>query len=239
MGRATARQRVRSALTRLGSVAPAGLIAGADNVLNHLAVGRWLRTNRFASSPRFATRNLLYEHLAQSIAGTGRVLYLEFGVAGGTSLGRWRRLLAAPDTAFHGFDSFEGLPESWQGREVGAFSTHGALPEFDDDRVTLHPGWFADTLPAFEWPDHDQLVVHLDADLYSSTTSVLDAIEEHLRPGSLLIFDEFLVRHDELRAFDEFLARTGLRFEFAGGTRTLEQAAFVQVTEGAIHRSGT
>lgn len=230
MGGATARSRVRSALTRLGSVTPPKLIAGADNALNHLAVGRWLRTHRFASSPRFDTRYLLYEHLAQGIAGNGRVLYLEFGVSSGTSLRRWLRLLPAPDAAFHGFDSFEGLPESWQGREVGAFTTHGVLPEFDDDRVTLHPGWFSDTLPAFAWPDHDQLVVHLDADLYSSTTSVLDAIEEHLRPGSLLIFDEFLIRNDELRAFDEFLTRTGLQFQFSGGTRALEQAAFVCVT---------
>lgn len=229
MGGGRARLKVRSALTRLGSVAPSKLIAGADNVLNHLAVGRWLRTNGFASTPRFDTRYQLYEHLARGIGGDGRILYLEFGVSSGTSLRRWLQLLPGPTAAFHGFDSFEGLPESWQGREVGAFTTNGVLPAFDDDRVTLHPGWFSDTVPAFDWPDHDQLVVHLDADLYSSTISVLGAIEPHLRPGSLLVFDEFLVRNDELRAFDEFLARTGLRFRFAGGTRGLEQAAFVLI----------
>jgi O-methyltransferase len=229
MGGSRARLAVRSALTHLGSVAPPSLVAGADNVLNHLAVGSWMRANGFAPTPRFDTRYQLYEHLAGPIANDGRVLYLEFGVSAGTSLRRWLRLLPGPGAAFHGFDSFEGLPEPWQGREVGAFSTHGVLPELDDDRVTLHPGWFSDTLPGFDWPDHDQLVVHLDVDLYSSTTTILDAIEGHLRPGSLLVFDEFLIRHDELRAFAEFLARTGMRFRFAGGTRGLEQAAFARI----------
>lgn len=45
--------------------------------------------------------------------GTIRVLYMEFGAAKGDATRMWAKLLRLPSTVLHGFDSFEGLPESW------------------------------------------------------------------------------------------------------------------------------
>jgi len=41
-----------------------------------------------------------------------KVLYMEFGVAYGASIRYWSRELKNPTSVFHGFDSFEGLPET-------------------------------------------------------------------------------------------------------------------------------
>ena len=60
------------------------------------------------------------------------------------------------------------------------------LPRFDDPRVRLVKGWFNDTLPPFlrEFRPHPTLILHLDADLYSSTIFVLRQMKPHLRPGT-------------------------------------------------------
>jgi hypothetical protein len=51
--------------------------------------------------------------------------------------------------------------------------------------------------------------VHLDADLYSSTKTVLEAISPYLQPGTLLLFDEYFGqigwREGEHKAFEEWL----------------------------------
>ena len=139
----------------------------------------------------------------------------------------WCALLQNPSSSLHGFDSFEGLPEAWDSsRPEGTFSVGSVAPTFDDARVSVHKGWFSDTLPAFTLPDHDVLVVNLDADLYSSTMLVLRTLRDALRPGTILIFDEFCDRFHELKAFEEFLAATHMRFRFIGGTENLEHVAF-------------
>ena len=79
-------------------------------------------------------------------------------------------------------------------------------------------GLFEETLPSYEPPDHECMVVILDADLYSSTAYVLKTIRPHLRPGSYLYFDEFHHRADELRAFQEFREESEMTFEVVGAT---------------------
>jgi hypothetical protein len=213
-------------LTRLGEHVTATQIQKLNACLNYLEVGRWLKANGFRSAARHGNRDELYRALASRIAQQ-KVLYLEFGVWQGTSLRRWCKLLQNPDSSLHGFDSFEGLPEDWDARRPqGTFDVRGALPKFDDPRVVLHKGWFNETLPAFALPEHDRLVINVDADLYSSTIYVLDQLRDAMRPGTVIIFDEFCDRLHELRAFGEFLEKTGMRFDFVGGTGNLEQAAF-------------
>src|SRR3954467_276977 len=79
-------------------------------------------------------------------------------------------------------------------------------------RVRLFVGWFDETLPNYDWPEHDQLVVMLDADLYSSTATVLGLVKERLALGAYLYFDQFHHRADELRAFAEFLDEHAMTF---------------------------
>jgi hypothetical protein len=146
--------------------------------------------------PLFDNRFELYGHL-QTVIGDGPVDYLEFGVYRGESILRWAEIQHHPASRFLGFDSFEGLPEDWRyfggihARET--FSTEGDQPEVDDPRVRFVKGLFQDTLPAFlaDFTPGGQVVVHCDADLYSSTLYVLSECHRILGPGSIVIFDEF------------------------------------------------
>lgn len=217
---------LQSALTRIGEHVSPVHIHKLNACINYLETGRWLKAKGFAAWPRYPDRKSLYAALAERLK-TEKVLYLEFGVWQGASLRSWSALLQNPAASLHGFDSFEGLPEAWDAnRPKGMFSVGGALPQFDDARVTLHKGWFQDTLPAFAVPEHDRLVLNLDADLYSSTQLVLRTLKDWIRPGTILVFDEFCDRLHEQRAFNEFLEETGMPFVFLGATRNLEQAAF-------------
>ena len=127
-------------------------------------------------------------------------LILEFGVWMGTTINAMSRRLArvvGPERLIHGFDSFEGLPTDWAGRDgmvEGRFSTGGVLPAVDDDVVRLHKGWFSDTLDPFldtQQADVPVALAHMDANLYSSQKEVLEALAPRLVAGSLLLFDDF------------------------------------------------
>jgi hypothetical protein len=170
---------------------------------------------------RFSNRTQLHEFVGHPFSDQ-RVCYLEFGVSEGYSLQQWANRLLHAATQLHGFDSFAGLPEDWDSlRPRGSFAAR--VPHFSDSRITLHKGWFHESLPSFQIPKCEQLIIHLDADLYSSTKIVLDTLSP--RNGAILIFDEFCDRYHELKAFDEYLSN-GLRVNCLGATRTLEQVAF-------------
>lgn len=140
---------------------------------------------------------------------------LEFGVRFGTSI---RQLASLSDQEIHGFDSFEGLPEAWDDAAAGEYSTGGVMPDVPE-RVHLHAGWFEDSLPPFiaVHPEPVRLM-NIDCDLYSSTKTVLDAFRDQIVPGTVLIFDEYVGNinwhADELKAFEEFVAATGLGYEY-------------------------
>lgn len=142
-------------------------------------------------------------------------LTLECGVYFGRSL----RLIAAKTPGpVHGFDSFQGLPEAWHDNEpAGAYTTAGRVPGIADN-VTLHAGWFQDTLPPF-FAHHSGPIrlLHVDCDLYSSTRTVLEHAYAGLVPGSLLVFDDFLgypgYEQHEFRAFGEFASARKVGWE--------------------------
>lgn len=145
-------------------------------------------------------------------------LTLEFGVYFGLSLGV---IAECTRGLVDGFDSFQGLPEAWvAGEGAGAYSTGGRVPEVAAN-VRLHNGWFSDTVPPFV-REHAGAVrlAHVDCDLYSSTKTVLDAIADRLKPGSIIVFDDFQgfpesERH-EFRAWTELVAERHLAFEYLG-----------------------
>lgn len=147
-------------------------------------------------------------------------LMLEFGVADGASL---RYVASRVERPFHGFDSFEGLPEDWSGtfEKRGKFGRGGALPTVPTN-ATLHRGWFDDTLPPFlgEHAGEPIAFVHIDCDIYSSTASVLRHLAPRLALGTVLVFDEYFnypnwERH-EWRAFQEFVRDTGTSYAYLG-----------------------
>ncbi|GAA4867715.1 class I SAM-dependent methyltransferase [Actinomycetospora straminea] len=155
-------------------------------------------------------------------------LALEFGVYTGTTLAAIAA--ARGDGLVYGFDSFQGLPEDWRaGFGAGTF---GDAEPPDVPGAELVVGWFADTLPTFlaEHPEPVDLL-HLDADLYSSTATVLEQIGPRLRPGSVVVFDEYLNHagweDGEHRAWTEFVARSGLGFTYEAFTHDNEQVVVV------------
>jgi len=159
--------------------------------------------------------------------------YVEFGVFNGASI----RFIASRigDNRIIGFDSFEGLPEDWQGRDIekGTFSRQGKLPRVPSN-VELQPGWFDKSLP--RWLDGNPgplAFVHIDSDLYSSAKTIFDLIAARLVPGTVIAFDEYFGypqwQQHEFKAFQEFVERCDVAYEYLCYART--QAA-VRLTGG-------
>lgn len=220
---------VRALLTRIGAHITPSQMYWIERVMSQLEVGHWFQANGFRFTPLYANRYELYSALARDIADE-RVLYLEFGVYQGASLRAWSQLLRNPQSELHGFDAFEGLPETWNAyNPQGKFDTKGALPQIDDPRVAFHVGLFHETLPDFVAPERERLLVHIDADLYSSTKYVLESMKDAIRPGTILLFDEFYDHMHELRAFNEFLVSSNMVFRFLGGATSLSQCAFERI----------
>ena len=226
MGIRAVAQPIRMSLIWLGSVCgdrPAHVL---NSAVNYMAVGRWMAANGFYTSDRVSRRLELYRRLAAQIADK-RVLYLEFGVSFGDSIRQWSKLLKNESAQLHGFDSFEGLPSNWHSfAPKGTYSTGGMIPKVDDPRVKFFKGLFEETLPEYVFPDYEVLVINIDCDLYTSASFVLNYLRERIRPGTYILFDEFLDRANEQRAFDDFVTATGAHFRLLGATKTFMQVLF-------------
>jgi hypothetical protein len=179
----------------------------AANALGGLEQGHWL-AGLGRDVPNLPDRFAVFDEALRLVTGS-RPLYLEFGVFRGRTMRYWASHLSLPDAHFVGFDSFEGLPEDWQpDAQRGSFAVNGP-PQIDDARVSFQIGWFDKTLPGWEPPSHDQLIVNIDCDLYSSTRCVLDWLTAHLEPGSLVYFDDLFNRDHQWRALTEWLEHDG------------------------------
>lgn len=151
--------------------------------------------------------------------------FLEFGVFSGGTLNYMAK--RRPDLVFHGFDSFEGLPEGWIGGGTtwrkGAFDRKGRPPRVRRN-VRIHKGIFADTLPRWK-EDHSGRVafLHIDSDLYSSAKCVFDHLADRIAPGTVILFDEYFNypnwQQHEFRAFQEFVSSRAVQYEYIGFAR--------------------
>lgn len=204
----------RRALLALGRhLGPSSLVRVA-NGLGALEQGRWL-ADLGRPVPNLADRFAVFEAALRLVEEARQPLYLEFGVYRGRSLRWWSAHLSGAGARLVGFDSFEGLPEHWvPGAPAGTFVT-GAPPTLTDERVSFVVGRFEDSLPGWSPPPHDQLVVNVDCDLYSSSACVLQWLTPHLVPGALVYFDDLFSRDHQARALREWLegdaAATALR----------------------------
>jgi O-methyltransferase len=218
---------LKTVLSRVGARLSTRTIHLLNGVFNYLYVGWWMRQRGFEVPARFAGRDELYRYLSSQVKEP--VSYLEFGVYRGNSMRFWSGLLRHPETSFAGFDSFEGLPEIWRtAADKSTFDVKGEMPRIDDPRVKLVKGWFTDTVPPFlkSYVPKPMLILHLDADLYSSTIFALNQLQPFIKEGTLLIFDEFFDKEHELKALEEFLDKTGMELECIAATPALTQTAF-------------
>lgn len=166
---------------------------------------------------------------------------LEFGVYTGGSIELMRRALPQTVEVF-GFDSFRGLPTDWRDAEgvlVGAcesgfFSTDGVAPDIPG--VTFFVGWFADTLQDYLPKGRPIGVLHVDCDLYTSTVTVLYGLDHLIVRDTIIVFDEWIYRHDaryddhEQRAFYEWVAARDRDYELIEFDGVTDEQQIVRIT---------
>jgi len=171
-------------------------------------------------APEFVDRFALLDHSLGSVDPRLDGHYCEFGVHTGISI---NHIAAGLSHTIHGFDSFEGLPETWRtGYEAGAFKMSG-LPEVREN-VELHEGWFHESLPVWAEANPGPMAfMHVDSDLYSSAKTILDVLRDRIVPGTVIQFDDYFNysgwQQGEHRAFKEFAESRGAKFEYLGYCR--------------------
>jgi len=159
---------------------------------------------------QYADRYGMYERILSHprlLLDNSPVSYLEFGVYKGDSIRWWSENLKHPQSTFVGFDTFTGLPEAWNTNAgVGHFSVNGQVPQIADSRIRYEVGLFQKTLPPFlkTFQRSQRVMLHMDADLYSSTIFALLHCGPLLEAGDLILFDEFACPAHEFRAFSDF-----------------------------------
>lgn len=150
------------------------------------------------------------DHVLDLVAGG---VALEFGVGSGKSL---RRI--ATHMPVIGFDSWQGLPETWEAGRFDKGTFKCDPPTVPNTRLV--EGLYADTLPTFDFEDYDIRLVHIDCDLYTSTMTVLEHVTPHLHAGCFIVFDEYhgfdrCVQHEQ-QAFRDFTKTSPLRWTVLG-----------------------
>jgi O-methyltransferase len=143
---------------------------------------------------------------------------LEAGVWRGGTVIYMCGVLAAHDAdrVVWAADSFEGLPapDAAQDHDMdlheldvmavsedevrAALDSYGLLSE----NVRFLKGWFKDTLPTA--PIEQLAVLRIDADMYESTTQVLENLYDRVSPGGFVIIDDYGCFKECRQAVDDF-----------------------------------
>ena len=182
-------------------------------------------------------RDMMGHYVASQFIDLKSGTWLEFGVWTGTSINFFSEHL--PQLTFYGFDSGQGLPEDWSSgfpTMRGTFNMHKTLPDVNPN-VELINGWFKDTIPQLvehRSDDLDKLVcLYIDSDLYSSCVTVLEGLQEYVKPGLLILFDEYLGfpnwRKGEHKAWKEFCSKYRIHYRYRAFHGWM---AFIEVTDG-------
>lgn len=184
----------------------------------------------FLSNFDYNKRYKLYEFILSHQKLDQPINYLEFGVCEGHSFRWWLKHNQSSSSRFYGFDTFTGLPEQWDQFKAGDMTMHGNFPDVNGDaRANFIKGLFQDTLPEFlkSFDNGKRKIIHLDADLYSSTLYVLTYLEPYLNEGDILIFDEFGVPTHEFLAFINYQSAYRREVELIAAANNYFFAAFV------------
>jgi hypothetical protein len=175
----------------------------------------------------YADRFKLHEFVANEEIQNQSIDYLEFGVASGIAFKWWVEKNNNPGSRFFGFDVFTGLPEDFGVMKKKHYDSSGETPKIQDDRVRFIKGLFQESLPGFlsDYKPQRIKVIHMDADLYSSTLFVMTKLIPFLEKDDIIIFDEFGVPTHEFRAFNDIISSYNLKYEFLGAINNYLQIA--------------
>lgn len=162
-------------------------------------------------------------------------LWLEFGVYSGITINSIARI--AKHREIFGFDSFLGLPEVWRGMPTDVFNRDGVTPDVESN-VTLISGWFNDTIPKFLSENKSDYIsfLHIDCDIYSSTTEVFNNFYDKIKKGTVILFDELYNypewKDHEFKALMELTEKYDKKFDviaYAGSSAPSNQQALIQI----------
>ena len=174
---------------------------------------------------------ILFDYALPKINNGG--LILEFGVRKGKTIKEISKRIK--NRRCYGFDSFIGLPEDWSGQQYpqGSYSENGKIPIVSKN-VIIHKGWFNETLPNFLKKNNQYVdFIHFDCDLYSSTKTILDLLENRIKKGTILIFDEYFNyptwQKHEFKAFQEFVKRKKVSYQYLAFTS--KAAVCIKITK--------
>lgn len=162
-------------------------------------------------------------------------VFLEMGVCTGRTI----NFIAAlnPTKIIYGFDSFKGLPQEWKRPDTvvpeGAFSLKNAKFKPPVLRnVSLVVGLFQNTLPEFRenvLKDNPIAFLHIDCDIYSSTSEVFSHLGKNIVSGTIVLFDELYnypgYQDHEFKALMEFLTLTGKHVDYLAFNQYTGQVA--------------
>ena len=178
------------------------IIESLEFVIKQFQIRETQPTNRF-----FLSR----EKLIDSIVGDLEEKWIgfEFGVAYG-DLSKWMLKSGNLERCetWHGFDSFQGLPNAWGDLPTGTFSTNGKPPRLNHKVFQWHVGLVEDTTREINSlknrKPYQKVFFVFDMDLYEPTSLVLSRILAQLQVGDILFFDEAF-HSDESRVIQELL----------------------------------
>lgn len=166
----------------------------------------------------FKTREQLWDKVLREFEKK-QITFVEFGVFEGYSIKYFVDRNHNENSLFIGLDTFTGLPENWVGtkKKIGHFDTLGEIPKISDKRVNFIKGVFQKTFQelVMQIKKRKNLVVHFDADLYSSTLFTLSKLDD-LKIPYFAIFDEFF--DHESRALSNYISAYCAEVDFLGKT---------------------
>jgi O-methyltransferase len=211
-----------------------------SKILLHLShtsmLSKWIRKNSHHNFNDFYTPTLFYgkryelfEYVIGQYIKDAPIDYFEFGVSKGSSFRWWVNNLKNTETRFYGFDTFTGLPEAWGPYKKGDMGNGNEPPKIEDNRHVFYQGLFQQTLIGFlsTYKAGKPKVIHMDADIYSSTLYVLTLLTPFLQKGDILLFDEFNVPMHEFKAFTEWTNSFYIDYEVIGSVNNYYQTAIL------------
>ena len=189
-----------------------------------LARSRKYHLHEYSYDYGWLSRFMHFEAMLRTIERTDGSI-VECGVGPGRALFEFSVISTALDRTRHiyGYDTFDGLPDpisedaAWNAHKGGFFSYSqehvndelllaGLDQEFISTNITLVPGDFSQTLPRYR--GGPIAFLHIDADIYVSYKVALESLYDHVVPGGIIAFDEYLDAQwpGATKAVDEFFA---------------------------------
>jgi hypothetical protein len=188
-------QRLISTLVKVLSNFPK-IITKFKSLIDAVDFHIWVNSN-FHAPKHYSTKTALLREIIKTMESDSmktNMNIIELGVAYGDTLRALQGISKNP-FSYYGFDSFEGLPESWRGLPKGAFKHIGInniLYEKNDvHKVHFVVGWVEDTLQKFpELDPNEKKLILFDMDLFSPTLYSYEHFKNKLNPGDCVYFDE-------------------------------------------------